>query len=167
MLLLILRHGDAIELGFEDSERPLSALGERQSRVAGRYLKSSGILPSLIMSSPLKRAVRTAALVGEETGTRNIVPTEHLIPGLSEKALFDEINAHASPSTLLVGHEPHLRKLLVRLIGESGMLLEMRKGTLVCIDCREPVARGCGKLRWLLRQKRWTSTALLIPGPPG
>jgi len=150
MLLLLLRHGDAIELGFEDSGRPLSALGERQSRIAGRYLKYSGLAPSLIMSSPLVRAVRTATLVGEETGVKNIVSTEHLIPGLGEKALLDEINAHASPSTLLVGHEPQLRTFIVRLIGESGMQVEMRKGTLVCLDCREPVRRGSGTLRWLL-----------------
>jgi phosphohistidine phosphatase len=153
MILLLLRHGDAIEFGFEDSERPLSAPGERQSRVAGRYLKNSRLVPSLIMSSPLKRAVRTAALVGEETGAKTILSTEYLIPGLSEKSLFDEINAHASPVTLLVGHEPQLRTFLVGLIGESGMQAGFRKGTLVCVDCREPVGRGGGTLRWLLKNE--------------
>jgi phosphohistidine phosphatase len=150
MLLYLLRHGDAIEFGFEDSERPLSALGERQSRIAGRYLKQAGLVPSLIMSSPLKRAMRTAALVSEETGTADIVPTEQLIPGLGEKELFDEINARALPSVLLVGHEPQLRKFILRLTGDSGLQIALRKGTLVCVECREPVARGSGTLRWLL-----------------
>ena len=102
------------------------------------------------MSSPLKRAVHTAALVGEAAGAKNIVPTEHLIPGLSDNDLLVEINAHASPTTLLVGHEPQLRTFLVRLIGDGGMQFQLRKGTLVCIDCREPVGYGSGTLRWLL-----------------
>jgi phosphohistidine phosphatase len=150
MLMLLLRHGDAIEFGFEDSERPLSALGERQSRIAGRYLKRAGLVPLLIMSSPLKRAMRTAALVGEETGSDEIVTTDQLIPGPGEKELFVELNARAVPSVLLVGHEPQLRKFTLRLTGDSGMQIELRKGTLVCVECREPVGRGSGTLRWLL-----------------
>jgi phosphohistidine phosphatase len=150
MLLFLLRHGDAIEFGFEDSERPLSALGERQSRIAGQFMMRSGFVPSLIMSSPLKRAMRTAALLGEETGNREIITSELLIPGPGEMELFDELNARALPSVLLVGHEPKLRKCIFRLTGDGAKPVELRKGMLVCVESREPVGRGSGNLRWVL-----------------
>lgn len=159
MLIFLLRHGDALEIGFEDSERPLSALGERQSRVAGRYLKRANLVPSLILSSPLKRAMRTAALAGEEAGRDEIISTEYLIPRPGDSELIDEINAHGQPSVLLVGHEPQLRKFILRLTGESGMRIELRKGTLVCIESREPVARGSGTLRWILTNEEMEERA--------
>jgi 2,3-bisphosphoglycerate-dependent phosphoglycerate mutase len=75
--LALVRHGQSawnLEnrfTGWWDVD--LSAQGEDEARQAGKLLAEEGVLPDVAFTSLLKRAIRTLALVQEETG-RHWVP---------------------------------------------------------------------------------------------
>ena len=51
-----------------DEKRPIDKVGEVQSHDVGRAMAYLGVSPSVIVSSPLTRAVQTATIVGQELG---------------------------------------------------------------------------------------------------
>ncbi|MDE3206562.1 MAG: 2,3-bisphosphoglycerate-dependent phosphoglycerate mutase [Acidobacteriota bacterium] len=68
--MLLLRHGQSTA-NAEDSfsgwvDVPLSVRGEQEARSAAAVMRSSGLLPSVVHTSLLQRAVRTAAIVMRE-----------------------------------------------------------------------------------------------------
>jgi broad specificity phosphatase PhoE len=99
-LLVLLRHGQTqfiVENRFQGAmEAPLTALGERQARMAGRRLAAPHAPPPLpipdsspfaIVHSPLGRARRSAELVVEEmTAAGRATPPLRSDPGFSEIA---------------------------------------------------------------------------------
>jgi broad specificity phosphatase PhoE len=107
--LLLIRHGQA-SFGAADYDR-LSALGEEQSRLLGRWLGDTGMAPDLVVSGTLLRHRRTADLCLETAGA--VAPRE-VMPGLDEidhteilarsrpdladdAAMRTELLAHADP----------------------------------------------------------------------
>jgi phosphohistidine phosphatase len=152
MQLLLLRHGDAVSGGYDDANRPLSVMGEDQSRTVARAMKHLDLLPECIFSSPLLRAKQMAAIIAGSLGVAQQLVTEHLIPGAEMRLLFDQINASGAGTVLLVGHEPHLHTLLSILLTDSNSVhMHFGNGTLACLDIRTPIQAGAGVLEWLMR----------------
>ena len=62
MRIYIVRHGEAefAALGSSDSGRQLTAKGQRQAERVGAALRVLGEVPSVVLTSPLPRARRTA-----------------------------------------------------------------------------------------------------------
>jgi len=68
MDLFILRHGEAgkrIASGDKDSERPLTVAGQKEVADISKSLQDLGIKFDFIITSPLKRAHQTAAIVAK------------------------------------------------------------------------------------------------------
>ena len=67
MEIYILRHGVAEEpqTGQPDSERALTSDGRKKLRNVLRTAAAAGVAPSLILTSPYKRALQTAQLAAE------------------------------------------------------------------------------------------------------
>ncbi|MGH9012097.1 MAG: histidine phosphatase family protein [Acidimicrobiia bacterium] len=81
MELLLLRHGEAARNaeGAGRSDPPLSAQGRAQARRAAMFLACEGV--DGLFTSPLRRAVETAEIIGAEVG---------LVPGVDpDLAEFD------------------------------------------------------------------------------
>lgn len=53
---------------LDDRNRPLKKRGESDAQIMGKLLRGKGIMPSLIMSSPAKRAYDTACIFAETLG---------------------------------------------------------------------------------------------------
>ncbi len=115
--LTIVRHAKSSwkDASLTDRERPLNRRGERDAPIMGRRIKSHGIRPSLIISSPAVRAWTTAKVVAAEID----YPTEFLQrePGLylaSLDQLLDIIIAQDDSfnSLMLFGHNPGLTDLV-------------------------------------------------------
>ena len=69
MNLYILRHASAGVRRADpvvDAKRPLDKEGKEQCLLIARYLNALSVQFDLILSSPLKRALQTASLVGTE-----------------------------------------------------------------------------------------------------
>lgn len=66
--LYILRHAKSSwdDLTLADFDRPLNSRGREDAPLMGRHLAKLEIKPDLILSSPAKRAKKTAKIVAKE-----------------------------------------------------------------------------------------------------
>jgi phosphohistidine phosphatase len=151
MIIYILRHGDAIEQGYEDTERPLSSLGREQSLIVAKALKSLNVNVDAVLSSTLERAKQTGRIIEKELDIKKFSMTQYLIPGSDHLELVKQLNELGLDRVLLVGHEPHLSALLSLLVnGKTYSHIEIKKGSLALVETPSPVEKGKGVLKWLL-----------------
>ena len=132
MLLLLVRHALAAERHPEkfpdDTLRPLDPKGRKTQRRMSRQLRRLNIVPSVIWSSPWKRAWQTAGILATETGLgkkrRQACPPLADDPDLA--ALTELIGTPAEDeSVALVGHEPWLGELASLLLTGSPTRLNL------------------------------------------
>ena len=152
MNIYILRHANAgtrRNNPLLDVKRPLDKEGKQQCMLVGSYLSALSVQFDVIVSSPLKRALQTASLVGTEVGyDAKIQVTEALSPEASI-ALFQQLVAGLTryENVLLVGHNPNLPQFLGSLIVSPGRAnVRLRKGAIARVDC----TRRPGVLSWLV-----------------
>lgn len=155
MLLYIVRHAIAVPHltpGFGEDDRPLTADGIQKMSRAARGLCALGILPEVILTSPLPRAVQTAEILRKALGTKT--PLEHLealAPAGRRQDVFRALQDRESlGSLMLVGHQPSLGDLAgVIAWGSDSCPVELKKGGACCLDLEgtRPAPRGI--LAWL------------------
>jgi phosphohistidine phosphatase len=154
MDVFLLRHGIAEEgnPGTPDSERALTHEGERKLREVLRAAKAAGVDPSLVLSSPYKRAQQTAKIAAAELGYKgDIIETACLIPSAQPEAVWEEIRIYrSSPALLLASHEPLMSATLAYLLGVPALRSEFKKGSLARISIEGFSSKPRGTLRWLL-----------------
>jgi phosphohistidine phosphatase len=122
--LIVIRHAKSSwgDPALADFDRPLNKRGKRDAPLMGGILKSRGLIPDRVVSSPAKRARKTAKLIAGEIGydTEAIDLKENLylaeMPVLIEliRGLDDAWNR-----VYLIGHNPGLIDLVGRLAGET------------------------------------------------
>jgi phosphohistidine phosphatase len=148
--LYILRHASAGTRRVNpliDTKRPLDKEGKQQCILVGSCLNALKVQFDLVVSSPLKRALQTASLVGTETGYDGKI---QISGGLSPSATvkdFEELVAglNGHENILMVGHNPNLPVLLSSLLGPK-INIRLRKGAIARIE----VTRRPGTLHWLV-----------------
>ena len=151
MNLYVLRHASAGTRRANplvDVKRPLDKEGKQQCLLLGNYLNALKVQFDLVASSPLKRALQTASLVGTETGyDGKIMISDALSPGATVPAfekLVADFNTHEN--VLIVGHNPNLAQFLGTLLSSSRMKIRLRKGAIARVD----MAQRPGTLHWLV-----------------
>jgi phosphohistidine phosphatase len=154
MEIYLLRHGIAEDRrnSGTDAERPLTAEGKEKLRRVLDRARSAGVEPSLMLSSPLVRAVQTAELAAEVLGYKGkIVRTDALLSEATPEALWAEVRSRrGEEAVLLAGHEPHLSTSVAYLLGTPTLTVEMKKGALVRIDVERLSGEPRGMLKWML-----------------
>jgi phosphohistidine phosphatase len=154
MNLYILRHASA---GLRrtnpqlDFKRPLDKEGKKQCLQLAHVLNELDIQFDLIVSSPLKRCLQTASLVGTETGYEaRILQSTALAPEADFKEFQKLLREHpTSENLLVVGHNPNLSSFLgALLVPASGpeAKVRLRKGSLA----RVVLTRGPATLQSLI-----------------
>ncbi|WP_353066762.1 histidine phosphatase family protein [Tunturibacter psychrotolerans] len=154
MNLYILRHASA---GLRrtnpllDVKRPLDKEGKKHSLQLAYVLNALNIQFDLIISSPLKRSLQTAAMIGTETGYEApIQQSEALAPSATVKdfqKLLREISNREN--VLVVGHNPNLTIFLGSLLVPAASPtanIRLRKGSIA----RVVITRGPATLQALL-----------------
>ena len=156
MNIYMLRHGSAGTRRANpdiDKKRPLDKEGKSQCLLIGSYLNALRVQFDLVASSPLKRALQTASLVGTEVGyDSKIRVAEELSPSATTsgfQGFIQELQGHEN--VLLVGHSPNLPLFLGSLIMNGSATpgrasIRMRKGAIARID----LTRRPGLLHWLV-----------------
>jgi phosphohistidine phosphatase len=154
MQIYLLRHGIAEDRrpGRPDAERALTEEGKEKVRRVARRGRSGGCEPSLVLSSPYRRAVETAEIAAEVLGYKGkIVRLKAFEPEASPHDAWDELRGRPEePAILVAGHEPLLGTLVAFLLGNANMWVDMKKGALVRIDCENFGRQPSGILRWML-----------------
>ena len=160
MNLYILRHASAGVRRVNpvlDRKRPLDKEGKRHCLQLAHVLNATKLQFDLIVSSPLKRCMQTASLVGTETGYEaQIVSSAALAPDATFAQFQKLLNECAEyENVLLVGHNPNLTGFLTSLLSpiatgperrNTPPFARLRKGSLARLN----LARGPATLQWLL-----------------
>ncbi len=159
MNLYLLRHASAGTRRSNpalDLRRPLDKAGKRDCLLLGNTLSSMAVNFDLIVSSPLKRSLQTASLVGTETGyEQKILLSDALVPS-ANFAQFEKLLVECAgyESLLVVGHSPNLVNFLGQLIQPSQPVrasrppasVRLRKGSIAKLNFE----RGAATLQWML-----------------
>lgn len=157
MDIYLLRHGIAEDgrAGQPDSDRALTAEGRKKLRGVLRTASAAGVRPSLILSSPYKRALQTAELAAEILEYRGeLIRTRALEPGSRPEAVWDELRTHKdAQDVLLAGHEPLFSTLTAFLVGCPDLRVDFKKGGLLCLEIDRLTAAPRGVLKWYLTPK--------------
>jgi len=154
MQIYLLRHGIAEDgkPGRPDSERALTGEGRDKLRLVLKVARAADVEPSLILSSPYRRAVETAEIAAEVLKySETVLETRALVPEASPTEAWDEIRAHKTEaSILLASHEPLMSSLAAILLGCPALQVDMKKAALMRIDCDRFPAEPHGLLKWML-----------------
>jgi phosphohistidine phosphatase len=113
----LIRHAEAGDDAPRDESRSLTARGRADARRLGRVLARRGVRFSLIVTSPLVRAVQTAEIVAAAVRYRGHMPALDLLAPEAparEAAAFLR-RAADEKSVALVAHEPILSALAALL----------------------------------------------------
>jgi len=158
--IYLLRHGIAgpPPPGMGDGDRRLTPDGERKMHRIAIGLKRLGIAPDAVLSSPLRRAEETAALVAAILVPD--VPVEIypcLAPGHAAGDVLSGLHRYrGAQHLLLVGHQPDLGELASHLLtGSSGVVaLDFKKGGAAAIAVASLPPRAAGVLLWFMAPKQ-------------
>jgi len=159
MNLYMLRHASAGQRRSNpvlDVKRPLDKAGKRDCLLLGNTLTSMNVSFDLVVSSPLKRSLQTASLVGTETGyEQKIILSDALAPSATY-AQFEKLLVECSgvESLLVVGHSPNLVEFLGTLMQPAQQTrasrppasIRLRKGAIAKLN----LERGAATLQWML-----------------
>jgi len=156
MIVYFLRHANAgnhLATPKKDEKRALDKEGIEQCGYVGRALAALDVQVDTVISSPLKRATQTAALVGNELGHEGKLQID---PALRPQGTFVEfrklLDKYARQEAIMVvGHNPNLSEFLGRIISDAGCeaATELRKGAVAKVELR----RTSGSLQWVLTPK--------------
>ena len=157
MEIYLLRHGIAEDRSStgRDADRRLTDEGRAKLRRVLERAHLAGVRPSLILSSPYRRALETAEIAAHELGYEGkIVRIPALTPDSSPQDVWDAIREHRDESAvLLAGHEPLFSAIVAFFLGSAREMVHFRKGALMRIDVAAFGPTPAGVLEWLLTAK--------------
>ena len=174
--LYLIRHGIAVEpaeFSGSDGARPLTAKGRRRFRRAAKEFARLAEPVSLIVASPLVRAVQTAELLAWALKADAVEINSDLTPSGNGEALLRWLASRAEDGqgVALVGHDPSISLLLARvadLSGPDAARVVFRKGCIVRVDVGAlPAARPAQARWWMRPQSRELRQGLPLARPPG
>lgn len=152
MMLYIVRSGQAVAPtgARTDAERPLTHDGAERMRDVAHALRLVGVLPDVILTSPLARAEETADILQRELGERTRLETcAALSPGHDAAEVMEELSRWRVTSAVIVGHEAQLAELISMLLtGTHGAAVSSRDGSVTCIECDGMPCTGRGTIAW-------------------
>jgi phosphohistidine phosphatase len=158
MKLLVIRHAIAedqeiwAKTGESDDQRPLTDAGRKKMKRAAKGLKQEVDSIDLLATSPLTRAVQTAEIVARRfKGSPTTVATV-LAPDQSNESFLEWLRSiDRAELVAIVGHEPHLSKLVSWLVsGRDGSVIELKKGAACLLEFEGLPASGSARLLWAL-----------------
>jgi phosphohistidine phosphatase len=154
--IYILRHGIAEEAarGGSDGARALTAEGKQKLRTVLERARDAGVRPSIILTSPLKRALETAEMAAAVLDVkRELVTTNALSPLSTPQRVWNEIRAQRTDRVLIAGHEPLLSQVVGFLLKCPALQLDLKKGALVSLSVETRESGPLGTLKWVLTPK--------------
>jgi phosphohistidine phosphatase len=160
--LYLLRHGDAGKImavtgGQNTGDVPLTSVGKEEIAVIARSVKGLNVRFSVIVTSPLKRAVQTAKIIAETLAMeKKISVWNELVPEGNRAKLYNRLHQFRRESTvLMIGHEPYLSDIMYDMIFQKNRInqlgrINLKKAGLAKIRVISLTPNVSGELRWLI-----------------
>lgn len=156
MEIIFLRHAPAGEredwakTGRPDSERPLTPEGLKRAREAAKGLAKLVEAADLVATSPWVRARQTAEIAAKAFGAP-LVETNFLLPHRSPASLAGWLSGLDGERVILVGHEPHLSKVIGWLMtgNAARTIVGLKKSQALLLETKK-AAPASAVLSWSL-----------------
>jgi len=140
MLITFFRHATAEPYTDEamDSERALIKKGKDQVLRVADFCRKNALTPSVLYSSPAKRALQTARLLQTrlpDCPQLQVVDWLNLDSDLAKVlAALQQLDASGANDVWLVGHEPTISQSLAQLLGAPGLGIVIKKASLTRVN---------------------------------
>ena len=157
--LLVLRHAKSSwkDPGLADFERTLNGRGKRAADLIGRFLRKKKACPDLVLCSTATRARETVRLVLEAARLVVEVRYDQRLYLASADRLAEIISQIEEDRTkvMLVGHNPGMEELLLRLTGvtENMPTAALAKIAFEVDEWNAILEKTRGHLEWLVKPK--------------
>ncbi len=164
MQLLVIRHAIAEERETwaprDDDLRPLTEEGKRKMKEAARGLSLLVPKVDVLASSPLTRAMQTAAILAKEYDKLEPLKVDSLAPGQRLAAFAAWLKGQTTRKVVaVVGHEPSLGTITSWLAaGMERSFVELGKGGACLLNFGERIDAGEAMMEWLLRPSQLRAT---------
>jgi phosphohistidine phosphatase len=154
MVAYFLRHADAELRANSDQERRLTPKGVQQAERVGKFMTRCGLLPEIVLSSPLVRARQTAQIVMAAFGAASPTEAGWLACGMTPETCLTELKARQQKaSVLLVGHEPDFSETISAMLGlRDAAPIKVRKASLTGLELTD-FRVGQAELHFLVPSK--------------
>ncbi len=129
MRVYLVQHAEA-KSEEEDPERRITERGREETEKVAEFLKKAGVKVEAIYHSTKTRARETAEIFAKALGVE-AEERDNLEP-LAEAKIWAERIRRESRDVMIVGHLPHLSKLLAELVG--GEVVKFRYSAVVCLE---------------------------------
>jgi phosphohistidine phosphatase len=155
VIVYLVRHGLAEDVGpaGDDRSRRLTERGRERMKAAAAGLRTVGIAPELVLSSPYPRAMETAEIVVAAIGGSKPQSLDALTPDVPAAETVKAVGRFGRyEQVMLVGHQPNLGEVASLLLTglPQGAAIEVKKGTCIALEVVGSGLRGEAVLRWLL-----------------
>ena len=109
--IVIVRHAKAVPYGYDDDfSRDLKDRGLKDAKMVSEELSNLGIKPDAMISSPAKRAIKTARIFAEHLGfeEKNIREVPEIYDGLTTSEFVELIQSldDKLKTVFFFGHNP-------------------------------------------------------------
>jgi len=145
--IYLVRHGEAVSERL-DPQRPLTSSGREEVERLARMGATKNVQVTAIFHSGILRAKQTAEVLAEPLRcTSGVQPLSGLRPQDDPAIAKAELEAAENP-IMLVGHLPHLNRLVALLLSgdAESQVLEFPPATMVC--CSNDTSKW--KISWML-----------------
>ena len=156
MLLYLIRHAEAVELGSpgaaRDFDRALTPHGHAQARALGDAFARLKLPVDEVVASPLVRAHQTAVefLAVLQPGGRPVTCDQLAPERLKPTKLSDFFAAVPGDHVAAVGHMPELGAYAEWLLGAAEESMPLEKAAVVCLAFKGDPEKAAGKLKWVV-----------------
>ncbi len=121
--IVIVRHGKAVPFGYEnDFNRDLRDRGKNDAALIGKELKDRNVIPDLIVSSPAKRALKTARIFADHLDypQNKIHEEQDIYDGMSTSEFIEFVQElpESAETVFFFGHNPGFYYFAANLLKE-------------------------------------------------
>ena len=167
MKLIFVRHAEAVDrsAAMTDEMRYLTSEGRGSFRKTARTMLKQGVEPSLILTSPLIRAVQTAEILADTLAfVGPLLVRNELRPGFDMEKLQDVLNEfQTADEVVFVGHEPDLSVLVTALLSLPDGF-DLKKGAAVKLKTDPKNLHNSTAFKWLAVGKKLVRACEEIEG---
>jgi phosphohistidine phosphatase len=166
--IILVRHAKSSwkDPTLEDFDRPLNKRGKKNAPFMGAKLKERGILPDLMVSSPAKRARKTAMTIAKAVGyPKKKIRFDGNLYHAGAQSLFKLVKRlkDKHQSVMLFGHNPGFNDFADLLLKHNTVLNIPTTGV-YCInfevDRWDAISAGSGKAAFFDFPKRYPNPSL-------